>query len=108
MMARKCGAERWAKEANTRRRRSFPRLPRPVRLNWSQSLEINMSDDRKKTLIGSFVASMVSLCGCGQPGAPPKPAAAEPTVIEAVSVKGFDADGEPVIKKWSDGSIWIH
>ena len=67
-----------------------------------------MSDDRKKTLIGSFVASIVSLCGCGQPGAPPKQAVPEPTVIEEVSVNGFDPDGEPVIKKWSDGSIWIH
>jgi cytochrome oxidase Cu insertion factor (SCO1/SenC/PrrC family) len=67
-----------------------------------------MSDDRKKTLIGSFVAAILSLCGCGHPGAPPKQVVPKPTVIEEVSVSGFDQDGEPVIKKWSDGSIWIH
>lgn len=67
-----------------------------------------MNDGRKKTLIGSFVASILSLSGCGQPGAPPKQAVPEPMVVEEVPVNGFDPDGEPVIKKWSDGSIWIH
>jgi hypothetical protein len=28
--------------------------------------------------------------------------------MEEVSVSGFDADGEPVIRKHSDGSLWIH
>ena len=67
-----------------------------------------MSDANKKTLIGSFIASAVSYFGGGKPAASPKQAAPEPTVIEQISVSGFDPDGEPVIKKWSDGSIWIH
>jgi hypothetical protein len=32
----------------------------------------------------------------------------EPTLVEEIAVSGFDPDGEPVIKKWSDGSMWIH
>jgi len=67
-----------------------------------------MSDNRKSTLIGSLIASILSLCGCAQSGAPPRQGAPEPTVIEEIRVNGFDPDGEPVIKKWSDGSIWIH
>jgi len=67
-----------------------------------------MSDAGKKTLIGSLIASTLSIFGCGKPAASPKQAAPEPTVIEQISVSGFDPDGEPVIKKWSDGSIWIH
>jgi hypothetical protein len=67
-----------------------------------------MTDARKKTLIGSLIASILSLCGCGQSAAPPRQGSPEPTLIEEISVSGFDSDGEPVIKKWSDGSIWIH
>ena len=67
-----------------------------------------MSDASKKTLIGSLIASAVSIFGCGKPPASPKQATPEPKVIEQISVSGFDRDGEPVIKKWSDGSIWIH
>ena len=63
---------------------------------------------RTKTLLTSLVASMLSVCGCGQPAAPPDRNVVEPTVVEEVSVSGFDPDGEPVIKKWSDGSLWIH
>ncbi len=63
----------------------------------------------KKTLIGSIIASMLSLCGCGQNTPPPSPPAHdEPTLIEQIKVTGFDADGEPIINKWSDGSLWIH
>ena len=67
-----------------------------------------MSDAGKRTLIGSLIASAVSIFGCGKPAASPKQAAPEPTLIEEISVSGFDRDGEPVIKKWSDGSVWIH
>ncbi len=63
---------------------------------------------RKKTLIGSLFASMLSLCGCGQTPSPPQAAPDEPTLVEEITVTGFDADGEPIIKKWSDGSLWIH
>lgn len=31
----------------------------------------------------------------------------QPTLIEEITVNGFDPDGEPVIKKWSNGSLWI-
>ena len=61
----------------------------------------------KKTLLGSLVASMLSLCGCGQPTTQTNQDDSEPTIVEEISVSGFDPDGEPVIKKWSDGSIWI-
>ena len=67
-----------------------------------------MTDASKKTLIGSLIASAVSIFGCGKPAASPEQATPEPEVIEQISVSGFDRDGEPVIKKWSDGSIWIH
>jgi len=67
-----------------------------------------MSNDRKKTLIGSLIASILSLCGCGKPDSLPKQGGPEPTLVEKILVTGFDSDGEPVIKKWSDGSIWIH
>lgn len=30
------------------------------------------------------------------------------TIVEEIAVQGFEADGEPVIKRWSDGSVWIH
>lgn len=62
----------------------------------------------KKTRIGSLIASAVSIFGCGKPAASPKQAAPEPILIEEISVVGFDHEGEPIIKKWSDGSIWIH
>jgi hypothetical protein len=67
-----------------------------------------MSDSGKKTLIGLMVASVSSIFGCGKPPAAPKLGASKPTVIEEISVSGFDRDGEPVIKKLSDGSISIH
>ena len=67
-----------------------------------------MSDSGKKTLIGFMIASVGSLFGCGKPPAVPKEGVSKPTVIENISVSGFDRDGEPVIKKWSDGSISIH
>lgn len=63
---------------------------------------------RKKSLIGSLFASMLSLCGCGQTPSPQHPAQGEPTLVEEITVTGFDTDGEPVIRKWSDGSLWIH
>lgn len=63
---------------------------------------------RKKTFIGSIVASLLSLCGCGQDQPPPPAAQDDPTLIEEIAITGFDADGEPIIKRWSDGSLWIH
>jgi hypothetical protein len=64
--------------------------------------------DRNKTVFGSLLASLLSLCGCGQPSPFPNEHAEEPTLIEEITVTGFDPDGEPVIKKWSDGTLWIH
>ncbi|MHC4406586.1 MAG: hypothetical protein ACYTG0_43730 [Planctomycetota bacterium] len=64
--------------------------------------------DRKRNFIASIMASVLSTCGCGQPSAPAPERDSEPTIVEEISVSGFDPDGEPVIKKWSDGSIWIH
>lgn len=64
--------------------------------------------DRNKTIFGTLLASLLSICGCGQPAAPPNQRADEPKLIEEIAINGFDPDGEPVIKKWSDGSLWIH
>jgi len=59
-----------------------------------------MSNGGNKTLIRSLVASILALCGCGQPAPPRDQGAIGPTVIEEISVSGFDPEGEPVIKKW--------
>jgi len=67
-----------------------------------------MSDSGKKSLLGLMMVSVGSFFGCGKPPAAPKEDATKPTVIENISVSGFDREGEPVIKKWSDGSISIH
>jgi hypothetical protein len=67
-----------------------------------------MNDSGKKTLIGLMMASAGSLSGCGKAPAVPEQNASKPAVIETISVSGFDRDGEPVIKKWSDGTISIH
>lgn len=32
----------------------------------------------------------------------------EPSAIKEITVSGFDADGEPIIQEWSDGSLSIH
>jgi hypothetical protein len=57
-----------------------------------------------------ILACLLPLGGCRDtpPSSPPPAADDEPTVVEEISVTGFDVDGEPVIKKWSDGSLWIH
>ena len=71
--------------------------------------EVNATmNARRKTLIGSIVASMFSLCGCGQTPSPTQVAQDGPTLVEEITLTGFDADGEPIIKEWSDGSLWIH
>ncbi len=67
-----------------------------------------MTDSRKQSWLGSLLASVLSLCGCGQPANPPAQGRPEATVTEEIPVSGFDADGEPVIRKRSDGSLWIH
>ena len=64
--------------------------------------------DPKRTIFGSLMASLLSICGCGQPAAPTNDNPGEPTLIEEIAVNGFDPDGEPAIKKWSDGTLWIH
>lgn len=67
-----------------------------------------MSDSGKKTLVGLMVAWAGSLFGCGKPAAVPGQSASPPTVTERIAVSGFDREGEPVIKKQSDGSILVH
>jgi hypothetical protein len=62
----------------------------------------------KKRLFSSLTASLLSLCGCGQSPPAAQNDNAELILIEETQVSGFDPDGEPVIKRWSDGSIWIH
>lgn len=63
--------------------------------------------DRNKTIFRSLLASLLSICGCGPPAPPPNQRVDEPKLIEEVSINGFDPDGEPVIKKLSDGTLWI-
>lgn len=67
-----------------------------------------MTDHSTKTLFGTLFASILSICGCGQPAPPAPQRNSVPTLVEEITVTGFDPDGEPVIKKWSDGSLWIH
>jgi hypothetical protein len=62
----------------------------------------------KKTLPGLMLVAAIVMSGCDQTATPPNQNSGEPTLIEEISVNGFDPDGEPVIKKWSDGSLWIH
>jgi hypothetical protein len=67
-----------------------------------------MSDERTKPLFKTLIASILSICGCGQPVAPAQQRNPAPTILEEIAISGFDPEGEPVIKKWSDGSLWIH
>ena len=64
--------------------------------------------NQNKTIFGSLLASLLSICGCGHPAPPSNQPADEPTLIEEIAVNGFDPEGEPAIKKWSDGTLWIH
>ena len=66
-------------------------------------------NNRTKTLVGSFIASVLSLCGCAPNALTANGTAqANLTIIEEVKVTGFDSEGEPCIRKLSDGSLWIH
>lgn len=67
-----------------------------------------MKDTGKRALLGVMIAWASSLFGCGKPGAVPPQGASKPTVVEEVAVSGFDREGEPVIRKMSDGTISIH
>ncbi|NNE00285.1 MAG: hypothetical protein HKN47_23450 [Pirellulaceae bacterium] len=60
----------------------------------------------KNSFIGYIIGGLLSLCGCSQELPTPSDAG-EPTLVEEVSVSGFDSDSEPVIKKWSDGTLSI-
>ncbi|MEW4491082.1 hypothetical protein AB1L42_23600 [Thalassoglobus sp. JC818] len=60
-----------------------------------------------KTIFGSVFGSLLAMSGCGAPTDPKEGIAEQPSVIEEIAVAGFDPDGEPVIKKWSDGTISI-
>ena len=62
----------------------------------------------KKTVLGSLIASVLSILGCSQSATPPNDVSNAPKLVATISVKGFDSNGEPVIKKWSDGTIGIH
>ncbi|MFO0976456.1 MAG: hypothetical protein U0996_08665 [Planctomycetaceae bacterium] len=64
--------------------------------------------ERNKTIFGSLLASLLSICGCSQSSPTPGDRADQPTLIDEIAVDGFDPDGEPLIKKWSDGTLWIH
>ncbi|MBI1349236.1 hypothetical protein GC163_23450 [bacterium] len=63
---------------------------------------------RKRGLFGSLLTPLLLICGCGRNAAPAGGTVEAPTMIEEIAVTGFDPDGEPVIKKWSDGKLWIH
>jgi hypothetical protein len=52
--------------------------------------------DRERSCVGAVIASLLSLCGCGQPAAPLNVKGDEPSVIEEITVQGFDPEGEPV------------
>lgn len=69
---------------------------------------IPMSDSGKSPLVGLMIVAAGSIFGCDKPPAAREQSASKPTVIEEIAVSGFDREGEPVVKKWSDGSISIH
>lgn len=54
-----------------------------------------------------MMASLVTVPGCGKATCMNENPT-EPTLIEELAIDGFDPDGEPIIKKWSDGSLWLH
>src|SRR5690349_366062 len=70
----------------------------------------------QRGIVSSLIALVLAISGCSEPAVPAKePAkdaaknnAGDPTLVESIPVKGFDPDGEPVIKKWSDGTLQIH
>lgn len=64
--------------------------------------------DREKSVFGSLLAPLLLIFGCGRTAVPPEDRADEPKVVEEIAIHGFDRDGEPVIRKWSDGKLWIH
>lgn len=64
-------------------------------------LNLNASMSHRSIIL----ASLLIACGCGQPDVPMNE---NPTLIDEIAVHGFDHDGEPVIKRWSDGTLWIH
>lgn len=61
-----------------------------------------------KTLLGSLLASFLTLLGCGPAGQPAGNSLGNRSLVEEIRIEGFDPEGEPVLKKWSDGSLWIH
>lgn len=67
-----------------------------------------MSNLKKKTVIATLLASLLALFGCGKIKKPAEPESGGATVVEEIPIKGFDSEAEPVIKKWSDGTIWLH
>ncbi len=67
-----------------------------------------MSHTERKTLLATLMASLLAFCGCGKSKDPSRAASSEPTIVEEIRISGFDPEGEPVVKKWSDGTIWLH
>lgn len=61
----------------------------------------------QKSLVSAVIGSLLSLIGCGQ-AQPVSVDAGERSIVEEIPVVGFDKEGEPVIKRWSDGSLSIH
>lgn len=59
---------------------------------------------RGRSLIASLLAGAASLFGCSKND---PPAAAPSRVSQELTVTGFDADGEPVVRVMDDGSINI-
>jgi hypothetical protein len=62
----------------------------------------------KDFLQRSIFVSVLTFWGCGTSNLPQTQEIAEPTLVETIRIVGFDKENEPVIKKWSDGTLWIH
>ncbi|MEW4564942.1 hypothetical protein AB1K70_20620 [Bremerella sp. JC770] len=61
----------------------------------------------RTTFWGALLGGLMSLCGCGTSPEVTDGETPAATVVSEIEVSGFDADGEPVIRKLSDGSLQI-
>jgi hypothetical protein len=62
---------------------------------------------QKKSMFGRLVSIFGSGTGSPEPDSPTPDNEAKPSILEEVSINGFDPDAEPVIKRWSDGAVEV-
>lgn len=55
----------------------------------------------------TMLSWLLSLFGCGGAESPSGDLDPNASIVREIAIAGFDADGEPVIREMSDGSLWI-